>query len=156
MTPRDAALARWQPRIGTEVGRSNPIIVTQGMMDDFAKTTHDDQWIHLDAERAKATQLGGTIAHGFLTLSLASRFSYDCFPEEPGQTMGINYGFDKIRFLAPVRPNTSLRGQFVLLDVIKRKPNELMRKTRLTIEMEGHDTPALVGEWFGLVLFDAK
>lgn len=155
MSAFDAALARWTPRIGTEVGLSNPIVVTQAMIDAFAETTHDDQWIHLDAERAKTTPLGGTIAHGFLTLSLGSRFSYDCFPQEPGQAMGINYGFEKIRFLSPVRPNDTLRGRFVLLDVTPRKENEVLRKTRMTIEIEGRDTPALIAEWLGLVLFDA-
>ena len=141
-------------RIGQEVGVSNWIAVDQAMINQFAETTHDDQWIHIDPDRAaRDTPFGGTIAHGFLTLSLASRFAYDCFPMLPGQTMGINYGFDRLRFLSPVRPGNRLRGRFTLTEVRLRKPTELMRRTEMTIEIEGQDTPALVADWLGLTVF---
>ena len=150
-----AAHAHLSAQLGQEVGLSNWITVDQAMIDQFATTTYDDQWIHLDPARAaQETPFGGTIAHGFLTLSLASRFAYDCFEDLPGQTMGINYGFDRLRFLSPVRPEDRLRGRFTLTDVQIRKPTELLRTTNLRIEIDGQETPALVAEWLGLMIFD--
>lgn len=149
----DAALATLTGQIGTEVGVSNWITVDQAMIDRFADVTHDDQWIHIDPKRAAQTPFGGTIAHGFLTLSLASRFAYDCFPMLSGQTMGINYGFNRLRFLSPVRAGSRLRGRFTLTDVAQRSATELMRTMALTIEVEGTNTPALVAEWLALAVF---
>ncbi|WP_299596537.1 MaoC family dehydratase [uncultured Tateyamaria sp.] len=150
----DAALDSLSQQIGTEVGVSNWITVDQPMIDQFAATTHDDQWIHVDPVRAKGTPFGSTIAHGFLTLSLASRFAYDCFPLMPGQAMGINYGFNRLRFLAVVRPGNRLRGRFTLNDIQKRNESELLRTMALTIDIDGSETPALVAEWLGLAVFD--
>lgn len=149
----DAALASLTQKVGTEVGVSRWITVDQPMIDQFAETTHDDQWIHVDPARAAHTPFGGTIAHGFLTLSLASRFAYDCFPLLPGQSMGINYGFNRLRFLSPVQPGHQVRGRFTLTDVTKRSDTELMRTMGLTIEIDGADKPALVAEWLGLAVF---
>ncbi len=154
MSAIDEALAAAEARIGTEVGVSNWITVDQEMIDRFAETTHDDQWIHVDPARAAAeTPFGGAIAHGFLTLSLASRFAYDCFPDLPGQVMGINYGFNRLRFLSPVIAGSRLRGRFLLNSMTKRKDTELLRENQLTIEIDGQDTPALVANWLGLVVF---
>ena len=114
MSARDRALAALQARIGDSFGPARWITVDQGMIDRFADVTQDDQFIHIDPARAADTPLGGTIAHGFLTLSLASRFAYDCFEDLPGQRMGINYGFDRLRFLTPVRPGQRVRGHFTL------------------------------------------
>ncbi|MEM6373766.1 MAG: MaoC family dehydratase [Pseudomonadota bacterium] len=151
-----AAHTTLSAQIGQEVGVSNWITVDQTMIDQFARTTRDDQWIHIDPERAATqTAFGGTIAHGFLTLSLASRFAYDCFPDLPGQSMGINYGFDHLRFLSPVRPGQRVRGRFTLKGVAQRKVDQLMRRTTLTIQIEGQDTPALVADWLGLMIFPA-
>lgn len=148
------ALQQSEALIGTEVGVSNWIEVDQTMIDDFAKTTRDDQWIHIDPERAaRETPFGGTIAHGFLTLSLASRFAYDCFGMLPGQEMGINYGLNKLRFLMPVRAGSRLRGRFTLQEVKARSETELLRTNILTVDIEGQDTPALVAEWLGLAIF---
>jgi len=106
MSAIDAAITKATAQIGQEVGVSNWILVDQDMIDDFAKTTQDDQWIHVDPVRAATeTPFGGTIAHGFLTLSLASRFSYDYFGLLPGQVMGINYGFNKLRFCHQSKPD---------------------------------------------------
>ncbi|MEX0369917.1 MAG: MaoC family dehydratase [Tateyamaria sp.] len=149
----DAALASLTAQVGQEVGVSNWITVDQTMIDRFADITHDDQWIHVDPDRAAETPFGGTIAHGFLTLSLASRFAYDCFPLLDGQTMGVNYGFNRLRFLTPVPPNSRLRGRFTLTDVTKRGPTELMRTMALTIEIDQVATPALVAEWLALAVF---
>ncbi|MEL6449851.1 MAG: MaoC family dehydratase [Pseudomonadota bacterium] len=148
------ALRQLQAQVGQEVGVSRWITVDQPMIDQFAATTQDDQWIHTDPARAaRDTPFGGTIAHGFLTLSLASRFAYDCFDLLPGQVMGINYGFDRIRFLAPVPAGSRLRGRFVLSDATQRSAREVMRRMALTIEMDGHDTPALVADWLNLAVF---
>lgn len=124
------------------------------MIDAFAATTRDDQWIHTDPDRAaRETPFGGAIAHGFLTLSLASCFAYDVFTDLPGQTMSINYGFDKLRFLTPVPAGSRLRGRFVLTDLRRRSHRELLRTTRLSIEINGQDSPALVADWLGMVVF---
>ncbi|MEX0311012.1 MAG: MaoC family dehydratase [Tateyamaria sp.] len=149
----DAALAALTAQVGREVGVSNWITVDQTMIDRFADVTHDDQWIHVDPDRAATTSFGGTIAHGYLTLSLASRFAYDCFPLLDGQTMGVNYGFNRLRFLTPVPPDSRLRGRFTLTDVTKRAPTELMRTMALTIEIDQVATPALVAEWLALAVF---
>jgi len=154
MTAIETAVADLSSRIGQEVGVSRWITVDQDMIDRFADVTHDDQWIHVDPERARAeTPFGGTIAHGFLTLSLASRFAYDCFDRLPGQVMGINYGFNKLRFLSPVAAGSRLRGRFVLKGVTQRSATELLREMQLTIEIEGSDRPALVADWLGMVVF---
>ncbi|WP_420012488.1 MaoC family dehydratase [Tateyamaria sp.] len=151
-----AAKAAMKAQIGQEVGVSNWITADQAMIDQFATTTHDDQWIHVDPERAaRDTPFGGTIAHGFLTLSLASRFAYDCFDMAPGQVMGINFGFNRLRFLSPVNAGSRLRGRFTLKGITQRNATDLLRETKMTIEIEGQETPALVADWLGLAVFDA-
>ena len=155
MSARDTALTEAEKVIGTEVGVSNWITVDQAMIDEFAKTTRDEQWIHVDPERAAAeTPFGGSIAHGFLTLSLASRFAYDCFNMLPGQVMGINYGMNKLRFLKPVLAGSRLRGRFTLQKVTSKGPVNLLRENLLTIEIEGEKTPALIAEWLGMAVFE--
>jgi acyl dehydratase len=154
MSSLQQAIAHHEPLIGTKVGVSNWITVDQAMIDEFAKTTHDEQWIHVDPERAaKETPFGGAIAHGFLTLSLASRFAYDCFDLLPGQVMGINYGMNKLRFLMPVKAGSRVRGRFTLQRAEARDATSLLRENLLTVEIEGEKTPALVAEWLGLAVF---
>jgi len=154
MSEIETALSEMQAKIGQEVGVSDWITVDQAMIDAFGTVTHDDQWIHTDPARAAAeTPHGGTIAHGFLTLSLASRFVYDCFSPPKGQVMGINYGFNKLRFLAPVLAGARVRGRFVLKAVTQRSDTALLRETGLTIEIDGQDTPALVADWLGMMVF---
>ncbi|QFT57653.1 putative enoyl-CoA hydratase 1 [Sulfitobacter sp. THAF37] len=155
MSAMQKALEASEKLIGTEVGVSNWITVDQAMIDQFAETTQDTQWIHVDPERAAAeSPFGGTIAHGFLTLSLASRFAYDCFSMLPGQVMGVNYGMNKLRFLKPVRAGARLRGRFTLQAVRPRGTEKMMRENLLTIEIEGEETPALIAEWLGLAVFE--
>ena len=155
MSAIEAARAELEAKIGTEVGVSDWITVDQQKIDAFADVTHDHQWIHVDPDRAaRETPFGGTIAHGFLTLSLASQFAYQCLPEMPGQVMGINYGFNKLRFLTPVPAGARLRGRFTLMGVRQRSDTELLRETEMTIEIEGRDSPALVAEWLGLTVFE--
>ena len=154
MSSLQTAYADAKTKLGTEVGVSNWITVDQAMIDQFAKTTFDEQWIHVDPERAAAeTPFGGAIAHGFLTLSLASRFAYDCFAMLPGQVMGVYYGMNKLRFLSPVLAGSRLRGRFVLKDLLVKSDTNLLRTNTLTIEIEDAETPALIAEWLGLAVF---
>ncbi|MDK3018249.1 MaoC family dehydratase [Pseudodonghicola flavimaris] len=154
MSAIETAMEKFKGMIGTEIGVSNWIEVDQKTIDDFARVTHDDQWIHVDPERAaRETPFGGSIAHGFLSLSLASRFAYDCFEVEPGQVMGINYGFNKLRFLTPVPAGSRLRGRFTLTSVDQRNATQILRETALTVEIEGHDRPALIADWLGMMVF---
>ena len=155
MTALETALKDMQSKIGTEVGVSNWITVDQQMIDKFADVTHDDQWIHVDPARAATeTPFGGAIAHGFLSLSLASRFNYACFEMAPGQSMGINYGFNKLRFLSPVVAGSRLRGRCVLNSVVQKSDTSMLRELGLTVEIEGSDTPALVADWLGMAIFE--
>ena len=137
--------------IGQEVGVSRWITVDQPRIDAFARITEDEQFIHVDPERAKATPFGGTIAHGFLTLSLASAMSYDALAPLDGVVMGVNYGFDKLRFLAPVPAGSKVRGRFKLLSAEAKGADDgvtrWLLKHELTVEIEGADKPALIAEW---------
>ena len=154
MSHIENARAKMESQIGQEVGVSKWILVDQPMINKFADVTHDNQWIHIDPARAASeTPFGGAIAHGFLSLSLASRFAYDCFSMAEGQVMGINYGFNKLRFLNPVKAGSKLRGRFTMKSVTKRNATDLLRETALTIEIEGEQTPALVADWLGLAVF---
>lgn len=145
--------------IGQEVGVSRWIEVDQARIDAFARITEDEQFIHVDPERARATPFGGTIAHGFLTLSLASAMSYDAVAPLDGVVMGVNYGFDKLRFLAPVPAGSKVRGRFKLLSAEdKGAQNGVTRwllKHELTVEIEGGDKPALIAEWLGMQMVKA-
>lgn len=139
-----------QSLIGTEVGVSRWITVDQDRIDAFAKITEDEQFIHVNPELAKQTPFGGTIAHGFLTLSLASAMSYDAVKPLEGVVMGVNYGFDKLRFLAPVPAGSKVRGRFKLLSAEDKGGGRWLLKHELTVEIEGGDKPALIAEWLGM------
>ena len=136
--------------IGREVGVSDWIEIDQARIDAFADCTEDHQFIHVDPEAARATPFGGTIAHGFLTLSLASAMSYDAVRPLDGVVMGVNYGFDKLRFLAPVPAGSRIRGRFRLLAADDKGQGRWLLKHELTVEIEGGDKPALIAEWLGM------
>ena len=133
-----------QSLIGQEVGVSRWFALDQARIDAFAGLTEDEQFIHVDPERAKTTPFGGTIAHGFLTLSLASAMSYDAVKPLQGVVMGVNYGFDKLRFLAPVPAGSRVRGRFKLLaaDVVRRVNQELGDDTVTVVEVQGPRGPS--------------
>ena len=139
-----------QSRVGQQVGVSRWFEVSQARIDAFADCTEDRQFIHVDPEAAQATPFGGTIAHGFLTLSLASAMSYDAVAPLKGAVMGINYGFDRLRFLAPVRAGSRVRGRFRLLSAEDRGAGRWLLKHEITVEIEGDDKPALIAEWLGM------
>lgn len=155
--PREISLAEVASLVGTEVGLSNWITVDQTMIDAFAAATNDHQFIHVDPIRAKAeSPFGGTIAHGFLTLSLLSAMNYDCLPVIREQTMGINYGFDKVRFMSPVKSGTRIRGHFTLAEARFRGAGMLMTTYEASIEIENERRPALTATWMTIVQFDPK
>lgn len=138
---------------GKITGTSDWVTISQEMINTFADATHDHQFIHVDEERAKTeTSFGGTIAHGFLTLSLLSGFVEQCLPKVEEARMGINYGFEKIRFLMPVNSGKRVRGHFKLAEVIERKPGELLSTYEVSVEIEGSEKPALIAQWLGMTL----
>lgn len=154
MAAIDRALDLARAQLGTEIGVSDWITVDQPMIDAFAQVTRDEQWIHTDPERAAAeAPFGGTIAHGFLSLSLASRFAQDCLPPQPGEVMGINYGFNRVRFVTPVPAGARLRGRFVLDRIRRSGDTELLREYGLTVEIQDCPSPALRAQWLGLGVF---
>jgi len=136
--------------IGTEVGVSSWIEIDQARIDAFADITNDHQFIHVNPELAAQTPFGTTIAHGFLTLSLASGMSYEAVPVLDGVVMGVNYGFDKLRFLAPVPVNSKVRGRFKLMSAEDKGNGRWLVKHELTVEIEGGEKPALIAEWLAM------
>ncbi len=147
-------LEAYQALVGKEVGVSSWHLIDQPRIDTYADVIEDHQFIHVDPERArKETAFGTTIAHGFLTMSLMSIMSYEVMPVIAGTTMGVNYGFDKLRFISPVRSGKRVRGRFVLAEAKLRKATELQSRTNVTVEIEGEDKSALVAEWLGLIYF---
>lgn len=147
-------LEAYQAMVGKEIGVSSWHLIDQPRIDTYADVTDDHQFIHVDPERAKTeTAFGTTIAHGFLTMSMMSVMSYEVMPAIAGTTMGVNYGFDKLRFISPVRAGKRVRGRFVLAEAKLRKAGELQSRTNVTVEIEGEDKPALVAEWLGLIYF---
>ncbi len=147
-------LQAYQDMVGKEIGVSSWHLIDQNRINDYADVIEDHQFIHVDPERAKKeAPFGTTIAHGFLTMSLMSIMSYEVMPIIAGTTMGVNYGFDKLRFISPVRSGSRVRGRFTLAEARLRKPNELQSRTSVTVEIEGEDKPALVADWLGLIYF---
>jgi acyl dehydratase len=139
--------------VGQDIGVSSWHLVDQKRIDVFADATEDHQFIHVDPVRAKATPFGSTIAHGFLTTSLISVFSYEALPKLADVAMNINYGFDKLRFVSPVKSGSQVRGHFVLKEATLRKPKELFTRVGVSVEIEGGAKPALVADWLALTYF---
>jgi acyl dehydratase len=148
------SLEAYQKLVGHEVGVSSWHLVDQTRINAYADVIEDHQFIHVDPVRARTeTPFGTTVAHGFLTMSLLSIMSYEVMPVIQGTTMGVNYGFDKLRFISPVRSGSRVRGRFTLLEAKLRKPTELLSRTNVSVEIEGEEKPALVAEWLGLIYF---
>ncbi len=141
--------------IGTEIGLSEWRVVSQDMINRFADATDDHQFIHVDPERAKAdAPFGGTIAHGFLTVSLLSTLAYEALPGIVGATMGINYGFDKLRFLTPVKSGARVRARFKLANADIRKSGRVLNTYEVALEIEGSISPALKATWLALAVVE--
>lgn len=153
MSGRVIAAAELDGLVGREMGVSGWREVTQADIDGFAELTDDPQFIHVDPVRAAAeSPFGGTIAHGFLTLSLLSAFGIEALPRIAERRMGVNYGFDRVRFVAPVRSGARVRGRFTLAALERRSADELMMRYGVTVEIDGGAKPALVAEWLTLAV----
>jgi acyl dehydratase len=146
-----APLEAIRERIGQLVGSSDWITVDQDRINAFADATEDHQFIHIDPAAAAETPFGGTIAHGFLSLSLLSRMAADAMHVPDTTKMAVNYGLDRVRFVAPVRAGKRVRGHFTLDAVEDKAPGQLLLKHAVTVEIEGEAKPALTAQWLGLI-----
>ena len=148
----EKAFTLFQEVEGKESATGDWMEIDQELINQFADVTKDHQFIHIDPERAKATPFGTTIAHGFLTLSLLTHLSASANPENPdparfaGMVMGVNYGFEKVRFVSPVRVGSRIRVHS-LLSKVELKGNAIQQTRTMTVEVEGEERPALVADW---------
>lgn len=147
---RALPLADYLELKGKDLGVSDWILVDQARIDQFAETTGDHQFIHVDPELAKQTPFGTTIAHGYLTLSLLSVMAYGVMPGIEGAKMGVNYGLNSVRFLAPVKSGKRVRGHFTMKDATERLPGVIQTIVDVKVEIEGEDKPALAAQWVTL------
>ena len=139
--------------VGKPTGTSDWVMVDQERINQFADVTLDHQFIHIDPDRAGQTPFGGTIAHGFLTLSLLSRFAETGgMLVLEGVKMGVNYGFDKVRFMNPVRAGKRVRGHFTLMEATEKVPGQWGFKYAVKVEIEDDEKPALVAEWLNIMM----
>jgi acyl dehydratase len=138
--------------IGEKMEPGEWFMLDQQRINEFAECTEDRQFIHIDEEKAAETPFGGTIAHGFLTLSMLSHIATQNGVTPENVVMGINYGFDKVRFLAPVRAGKRVRAHVEILDITPKDGNRFLIKQGITVEIEGEETPALVAEWLSMVV----
>ena len=146
-----AALDDIRARVGQEIGVSSWLTVDQARIDAFAEATEDRQFIHVDPDAAAKTPFGGTIAHGFLSLSLLSRMGAEAMLIPEGVKMAVNYGLDRVRFLAPVKSGARVRGRFTLDSIEEKAPGQWLLRHSVTVEIEGEDKPALTAVWLGLM-----
>ena len=146
-----ASLEEIRTRVGEEIGSSSWLTVDQARIDSFADATEDRQFIHTDPAAAAQTPFGGTIAHGFLSLSLLSRMGAEVMLFPPGLKMAVNYGLDRVRFLAPVKSGARVRGRFTLDLVEEKAPGQVLMRHIVTVEIEGEDKPAMTAVWLGLL-----
>jgi len=146
-----ASLDEIRAQIGEEIGVSSWLTVEQERIDAFAEATDDRQFIHTDPIAAAQTPFGSTIAHGFLTLSLLSRMGAEAMLIPDGLKMAVNYGLDRVRFIAPVKSGKRVRGRFVLDSVEEKAPGQVLMRHTVTVEIEGEDKPALTAIWLGLI-----
>jgi acyl dehydratase len=146
-----ASVDEIRAKVGQEVGVSGWLTVDQPRIDAFADATEDHQFIHVDPAAAAAAGLGGTIAHGFLSLSLLSHMAAEAMLLPDSLKMALNYGFDRIRFLAPVKSGKRVRGRFTLDSAEEKAPGQILLRHTVTVEIEGEDKPALTAVWLGLM-----
>jgi len=147
-----ATLTEIKSRIGTEIGVSGWILVDQARIDAFADTTEDRQFIHVDPAAAAQTPFGGTIAHGFLSLSLLSNMGAQAMLLPDGMKIVVNYGLDRVRFLAPVRSGSRVRGRFTLDSIEEKAPGQILMRHTVAVEIEGEEKPALSAVWLTLIV----
>ncbi len=147
-----SSLDEIRSRVGAEIGVSGWLDVGQDRIDAFADATEDRQFIHIDPEAAAQTPFGSTIAHGFLTLSLLSRMAAESMLVPGNVKLVVNYGLDRVRFLAPVRSGKRVRGRFLLESVEEKTGGQILLRHDVTVEIEGEDKPALSAQWLTLIL----
>lgn len=138
-------------RVGQEIGQSAWLTIDQDRIAQFADATDDHQFIHVDQALAAQTPFGGTIAHGFLSLAMLSRMAADVMLVPDTLKMAVNYGLDRVRFLAPVKSGKRIRGRFVLDSVDEKAPGQILLRHTVTVEIEGEEKPALTAQWLGLI-----
>ena len=146
-----ATLDEVRSRVGTDLGASPWIEIGQNSIDTFADVTGDHQFIHVDPVAAAQTPFGGTVAHGFLTLSLLSQMAAHVMLVPDTLKMAANYGFDRVRFIAPVRAGKRVRGRFHLLEAEEKRLGEWRFVHNVTVEIEGEEKPALIADWIGMI-----
>jgi acyl dehydratase len=146
-----ASIEEIKIKVGTEIGVSPWIEIGQDRIDQFADVTEDRQFIHIDPAAAALTPFGGTIAHGFLTLSLLSQMAAQVMHVPGTLKMAVNYGFEKVRFIAPVKSGKRVRGRFTLAAMEEKRPGQWQFLHNVTVEIEGEDKPALTADWIGLI-----
>jgi acyl dehydratase len=144
---KPASIRDLESRVGEEIGVSPWLEVTQARIDSFAKAIDDFQWIHVDRERAKSSPYGGTIAHGFLTLSLLSHLAESTFAFSD-RKMGVNYGLNRVRFTAPVPSGSRVRARFTL-GKYEKLDGGVQVTWNTVVEREGEEKPVLIAEWIG-------
>ncbi len=149
---QSVTIDRLNALVGSEIGRSDWLLIGQPMIDAFAEVTGDKQFIHVDADAAARTALGSTVAHGFLILALLSQFADQALPPLAEQTIALNYGFDRIRFVCPVRTGKRIRGLFQLADVSRRADQSILVRYAVRVEIEGEERPALIADWLTLAV----
>ncbi len=147
---RALPLADYMALKGGDLGTSEWIEVSQERINQFADVTGDHQFIHVNPELAAKTPFGTTIAHGYLTLSLLSGMAYTVLPGIEGTKMGVNYGLNSVRFLAPVKSGKRIRAHFRMQDVSERSPGVVQTIVTVSVEIEGEEKPALAAEWVTL------
>ena len=144
-----ATIEEIRERVGSEIGVSDWIPIDQSRIDAFAEVTEDHQFIHVDPERAAKTPFRGTVAHGFLTLSLLSRMADGVMLRPESLRMAVNYGFEKVRFLSAVRSGKRVRGRFTLAAFDEKRPGQYQFVHTVTVEIEDEEKPALIADWIG-------
>ena len=147
-----ATLEQIHARIGTEIGVSDWITIDQKRIDEFADVTEDRQFIHVDPNAAKETMFGGTVAHGFLSLSLLSRMAFDVMLVPDNMKMAVNYGFDRVRFLAPVPVGARVRGVFTLTNIEEKSLGQLLVHHNVMVDIDVTEKPALTADWLSLLI----
>lgn len=145
------SLPDYRAAIGSEIGRSDWVVIDQPMIDGFAALTGDNQYIHIDPVRARETPLGGTVAHGFLTLAIIGGLAPKIISPIEGTRIGYNYGFNRVRLMTPVPSGSRIRAVFVVKGAEQRAPGQVTLTFGVTVEIEGRSKPALVAEWLTLM-----
>ena len=152
--PPTISVAELKASVGKEAGVSSWTAITQGMIDRFADLSGDHQFIHVDPVLAARSPLGTTVAHGFLTLSLLSVMAIEVRSRIAGTSFGLNYGFDKVRFLNPVPVNSRVRGRFTFAALAEQGEKSLLLTHSASVEIEGAAKPALVADWLTMVVLE--